>query len=90
MDRNPTDRFEVDRIPPGAEGVAVSWGGPRDRRIELLDAACNVVGTFETSDGVNYFVAGVPGLSGSILPWTIDHGKGPISAVDDCGGWTSM
>jgi hypothetical protein len=88
MDAEPSDRYAVAFVPGDTEGVAVDWDGPRDRPIELLDQECNLIGVFETDDGVNFFVAGVTGLSATIEPFALGQkGSGAIGNVGTCGGW---
>jgi hypothetical protein len=71
VQRLPSDpgNLMVARVDPGADGPAVEWRGEQDVPVEILDSECNVMGVLTSSDGKNYAVAELPGLTGHIEPW---------------------
>jgi hypothetical protein len=80
----------VSVIPPGAEGLALAWLGPREQRIELLNSDCTVAGVFEPTSGDELVVPQVAGIDASVSayrfndPWNSDE----IVVTDQCGGVT--
>jgi hypothetical protein len=84
------DNLGVFRLDPGGYGYA-GFDGTRDVSIELLDGACQIVGTFQSADGETYSVTGVVGLVAKITPWNPlrdSIGRNDFVVTDECGGST--
>jgi hypothetical protein len=78
-------------VNPGESGFALAWIGDTNVPIELLDKDCNVLGVFESSDGVEYTVKGVDGIVGSIRKYQISHPPAEtLAGSSQCGGLIEM
>jgi hypothetical protein len=81
----------VARIDPGATGPAVEWQGGRDATVEVLELDCTVVGTFRPTEGNNFVVDAIPGLTGELRAfetrWGANRAEG-ISNLSNCGGYS--
>jgi hypothetical protein len=88
----PDGETDVRRINYNAEGLALAWIGPRDKRIELLNDDCSVAGVFESSDGTTMAVPGVPGITGVIQEYQPDSrfGVPGIGITAECGGYMTL
>jgi hypothetical protein len=83
------DNFWLVLVDPGADAFAVEWEGRRDVAVQVLDAECNLAGTFhETPSGV-YVVDAVPGLIGTMRDGPGYEPRTEIPGIHDtfeCGG----
>lgn len=82
------DIYHVARVEPGADGPGVTWVGERDVPVEVLGAACQLIGVLRTLDGTQYFVEELPGLTAHIEEWHVVPGNQTPGIEDtrDCGG----
>jgi hypothetical protein len=77
----------VNRVEPGANGVGVSWQGEATKPIDVLDLACDKVATFHTVDGTSYVIDAVPGLVGTVEPYSLGNDGTGLKPTTDCGGF---
>lgn len=90
---NDPEHIGVIVLEPHGSNVALAWNGNPEIAAELLDPSCDTRGEFTSIDGETYSVAGVPGVTLTLirgLSLTDFRNNGEVYKVTDCGGYVEM